>query len=224
MRPGESYCHITAIWKSFSQRKNLSDVQSENKSGHVAALPGLHPDLVSSKTEYLKRLTARNRDRQSEKVCAEGGEHFPWSRCPPLPVFSRVSDTVQVTGIVNALGPLCCYRQRDITLLRPSLKSSAGCLRETLQCCHSDLHLWTCPGRSTVHWPDCTARTEDITWGFYQMEQWLVAGRTMTVTVRKEFFLSFFLMCDWLLHHRIMSKPKNIEKSLLAMTSYFLYM
>lgn len=40
----ESY--ITAIWNEFMQSKNLCDVELGNKSGHVAGLFGLQPDLI----------------------------------------------------------------------------------------------------------------------------------------------------------------------------------
>lgn len=53
---GESY--IIVIWKLFSHRKSLSDVQQENKFNRVAALPGIHSDLIPS---ALKRLKERGR-------------------------------------------------------------------------------------------------------------------------------------------------------------------
>lgn len=47
----ESY--IITIWKSFAQSKNLCDVELENKSGHVAGLLGLRPDLSPSLVSSL---------------------------------------------------------------------------------------------------------------------------------------------------------------------------
>lgn len=83
---GENY--IIAIWKLFSQKKSLSDVQSGNKSGHVAALAGIHSDLnpclvlslhkrEKKNERALKRLTQRS--REGEKVIERGwgGEYFP---------------------------------------------------------------------------------------------------------------------------------------------------
>lgn len=221
---GESY--ITDIWKWFSLRKNLSDVQSEKTSLDMWQLcpasiqiwfPGCFHHFLKKKKKWnalkgWQRETERQRELERDRGRLGRGA-FPviisWRRrCPPLPVFSRVSDTVQVTWTVNTVDLLCRYRHRDITLLRPSLKLSVGCLRETLQCCHLDLHLWTCPGRSTGHWPDCTARTEDITWGFYKMELWVVAGRKTTPMVRNELFFSLFLRWNLLLGLRFRSKLK----------------
>ena len=59
--------HHRHIWKLFPQRKNLSDVQSENKFSHVPLLglrPGLVPCRVSSLHENLKRLTERKREAE----------------------------------------------------------------------------------------------------------------------------------------------------------------
>lgn len=52
---------------NYSQRKNLSDVQSENKFGHV---PCLHPDLILwlvSSLHEKKRVACRQREAERQR-------------------------------------------------------------------------------------------------------------------------------------------------------------
>lgn len=149
--------YITAIWTRFSQRRNLSDIRSENRN----------------------TSTGRKGLRQTRKGRISCNHILKAASSSTFCFLSQI-------WTVNTVDLLCPYRLGDITLPHPILRLSVGCLRVTLQCCHSDLRLSTCPDRSGRHWPGSTAATEDITWGFYPMEPWAAEDMITTPTVRRK--------------------------------------